>query len=822
MGVYVGLLFDELRQNLRYGWRMLAKNPAFTLVAAFTLALGIGANTAAFSILNGVLLRPLPYEDPARLVVIWDQLTHSKSDAPIFASYPDFEQLQRYAHSFSNISAATWAVNGRVWTNHGSATRLMAVPVTQTFFDTLGVKAAIGRTFRAGDESAACVVVLSDGFWKTALGAPANIVGRDLTLNEVACTVAGVMPERFSFYPRQTQLWILAGSNFRPRRADLIVGIFARLKPGVTITAARTETGSLHNALHVADSRERNTRPLVLNLQDQFTFLAGRTLRSTVWLITAAVAFVLLIACLNVANLLLGRSGLREREFAVRAALGSGKRRLVRQLLTESLLLASLSSIGGIALAYGVLRYFVHANPIELPAGSEIKIDLTVLLFSGILTVGTTVVFGLLPALRGSRVDLSQALKAAGRGTIQQFTRQRLARAIVALELALSLALLTGAGLFLSSLLRMRDAQLGFDPHGLSFVSVDFTTERYAAEEKRAMFCARLWRKLEILLPASSFAFGSKSPLYGGGNDAIEIEGKASPSLDQTGDAGVESVSPRFFQVLKTPLLSGREFSYEDRAGAPQVAIVNESLARQYFPNQSPLGARIRFREGNRPGPWLTVVGVTANTKHSELMREMSWIATPTAFRPIFQSPALNGPGNSLFVFTRTRDNSVPRAIQKAIAGLDNQVPVGDVETMEASISMLLSFARFRAVLVSAFASTAVVLAIIGLHGVLTQLVTQRISEFGIRMALGASARDLVFSVAACAGTPLLTGLGIGLAISLAVGRVMGGLLYEVEPTDPGILTGAAFLLCCTAAVALVVPASQASHVDPAVALRNE
>jgi ABC-type antimicrobial peptide transport system permease subunit len=310
--------------------------------------------------------------------------------------------------------------------------------------------------------------------------------------------------------------------------------------------------------------------------------------------------------------------------------------------------------------------------------------------------------------------------------------------------------------------------------------------------------------------------------VYGGGNEAMQIEGKVPFRLEETGDVGVESVSPRFFHVLKTLLLSGREFLYEDNANASQVAIVNESLKREYFPNQSPLGARIRFREGNQPGPWLTIVGVTANSRHSELMREMNWIATPTAFRPIFQSPALTGPGNTFLIFTRTRDNSALRAIQKAIAGLDNQLPVGDAETMESSISMLLSFARFRAVLVSAFAFTAVLLAIIGLHGVLTQLVSQRIPEFGIRMALGASARNLVLSVAAYAGAPLLIGLGIGLGLSLALGRVMGGLLYEIQPTDPRILAGAAVLLCCTAAVALVVPASHASRVDPAVALRNE
>ena len=812
---------DELGQNLRYAWRMLVKNPALTLVAAFMLALGIGVNTAAFSILNGVLLRALPYKDPGRLVVIWDRLTRSRSDAPIFASYHDFEQLQRYAHSFSNISAATWAVNGRIWTNHGSAKRLLAVPVTEAFFDVLGVKAAVGRTFRTEDENAACSVVLAEGFWKSVLGAPRDIAGRSLTLNDTPCRVAGVMPGRFTFYPRQTQLWILANPNFKPKREDLVVGIFARLKPGVTIAQAQAEADSLHNTLHAADGRERNVRPFVSNLQEQFTFLAGRTLRSTVWLITAAVAFVLLIACLNVANLLLGRSALRQRELAVRAALGSGTQRLVRQLLTESLLLASLSSTLGIALAFGAVRYFVRSSPIELPAGSQIRIDVSALLFIALITIGSTVVFGLLPALRASRVDVNLALKAAGRSAPQQLTRQGLNRSIVAAEFALSLALLAGAGLFLTSLLRMQDAQLGFDPHGLSFVTADLTTGRYATDQKMVLFCTKLWQQLEGMLPNDSFAFGSKSPIYGGGNDPIEIQGQRRLSLDPTGDVGVESVSPRFFRVLKTPLLSGREFSYGDRVGAPEVAIVNESFAREYFPNQSRVGTRIRFPRENQTGPWMTIVGVASNARHSELMKEMNWIATPTVFRPIFQSPNLSAPGSALFVFTRTRDQGI-RRVPKAIAALDSQLPAGDAETMDASISLLLSFARFRAVLVGAFAFAALLLAIIGLHGVLAQLVTQRIPEFGIRMALGATTKELVLLVAAYACAPLLAGLALGLMLSLALGRFMGGLLYEIQPTDSRILAGAVVLLCCTAAFAMATPAWRASRVDPAVALRNE
>ncbi len=642
---------DELTQNLRYAWRILGKNPGFTLVAAFTLALGIGANTAVFSILDGVLLRPLPYREPQRLVVIWDRMTRGKNTAPIFASYQDFEQLQRYAKSFADISAATWASNQRIWTNGRPAKTLLVIPATASFFRTLGVHAGLGRTFSRADEQRGCTVVLSNSFWKESLGARPDVIGHGLILDDTACTAVGVMPPDFSFYPRQAAMWILAGPNLKPKREGLIVGIFARLKPGVTMVQAQTEVSTLHHALHQADGSERYVEPVIYNLQDQFTFLAGRTLRTTIWLLAGAVGCVLLIACLNIANLLLGRSLVREREFAVRAALGSGHARLLRQLLTEAFLLALLGAILGIAIALGAIQYFHHANPIELPVGTEVRINLPVLLFSGLLTIGTALIFGLLPAIRASRVDLNNSLKASGRSATQQSSRQVLARLMVAAEVTLSVTLLTGASLLLISLWHMQDERLGFDPHNLLFTNTDLTKERYAKDQQKTLFYMELWRRLETLLPKGSFALGSRLPIYGGINEMIEIEGRPNdPSRPQEGVED-EAISPDFLRVLKTPLLSGREFNENDNAGSHQVAIVNEALTREFFPNENPLGRRIRLLDGKSYGPWLTIVGVSANAKHSELMREMSWTATPVVLRPVLQSrPA------SIFVFLRRQD----------------------------------------------------------------------------------------------------------------------------------------------------------------------
>jgi putative ABC transport system permease protein len=808
---------EELGQNLRYGGRILKKNFGFTLVAAVTLAFGIGANTAVFSILDGVLLRPLPYRQPQRLVVIWDRITRGKNTAPIFASYQDFEQFQRYAKSFADISAATWASNGRVWTNGGPAKTLVVIPATASFFQTLGVHAALGRTFTRADEQRGCTVVLSNAFWQEKLGARPDVIGRELTLDDMECTAVGVMPPAFSFYPRQAQMWILAGPNLRPKREDLIVGIFARLKPGVTLAQAQTEVGTLHHALHQADGGERYVEPVVYNLQDQFTFLAGRTLRTTIWLLAGAVGCVLLIACLNVGNLLLGRALVRERELAVRAALGSGHARLVRQLLTEAFLLASLGAVLGLAIAFGGIRYFRYANPIELPAGTEVTINVPVLLFNGLLTIGTALFFGLLPAIRASRVNVNNSLKASGRSAAQQSSRQLLAKFMVATEMALSVALLSGASLLLISLWRMQDAHLGFDPHNLLFTSTDLTKEHYAKDEPKAEFYAELWRRLSGLLPAGSFALGSRLPVYAGMNEAIQIEGRPPGPSSETTVVGDESVSPDFLRVLRTPLLAGREFNQSDAAGTRQVAIVNESLAREYFPDENPLGKRIRLRAGQDYGPWLAIVGLSANAKHSELMREMSWTATPVVLRPVLQTPP-----SSIFVFLRGHNAAAARRVQETISAIDNRLPVGEVETMESSLSLLLSFARFRAILVGAFACTALLLAAIGLHGVLAQLVSQRTPEFGIRMAIGATARDVFLLVVRQGGLPVAAGLAIGLSIAVAFGKALAGVLYEIGSNDWRVMIGVAAVLLMTSCFAIMLPARRAARVDPAVALRNE
>lgn len=809
---------DHFRQDLRFAYRMLAKNPGFTLIAGLMLALGIGAGTAVFSVLDGTLLRPLPYRDPQQLVVIWDRMTRGDSASPFFESYNDFDEFRRYAKSFSSISAATWAVPGRVWFDGTRARSILGIAASDSLFQTLGVSAALGRTFDASDERLPCAVVLSNQFWQEKLGARPDAVGKPLNIDAQPCAVVGVMPASFSFYPRPTELWILSGPNSRPAREKLMVGTFARLKPGVTLAQAQDEVEALHRVLHAHDADERDRIPATFYLQDQFTFLASRTLRKTIGLMGGAVLLLLLIACLNVANLLLGRSLTRESELAVRAALGSGRTRLMSQLLTESLAIGSLGAVAGVAVAFGAIAWFNHANPVELPVGSEVSINLPALAFSAGLTLATVLIFGFLPAFKASQLDVSSALKAGGRSAAPGNPRQHLARVFVTAEMALSVVLLAAAGLLAVSLYGMENASLGFNPHNLRFTGLHLPADRYPDNASKVRFYDALLSGLKRALPRERTALGTANPLYGGGGGALEIEGAPGTETGGMNDAGEVSISPGFFSVLATPLLQGRDFDVRDQAAAEPVAIVNETLAREYFSGQNPVGKRVRLRNESHPNPWARIVGIVRDTKHTALMHEMSWQANPVLYRPLAQAPT-----EQFSLFIRTRDGNAARRVETVLAATDNRIPHGDeLNDMESGISRLLSFARFRAILVGMFAIAAILLAAVGLYGVLAQLVSQRVAEFGIRLAIGAQAHDIFLLIARQGGRPILFGIVAGVGATFGVGRWMANLLYEIRPTDPRVLTGVVLLLGGVAAAAMLLPARRAARVDPAAALRNE
>lgn len=802
--------------DVRFAVRMLAKRPGFTAAAVLTLALGIGATTAVFSIVDAVLLRPLPYRDSDRLVAIWDKapkLNLSK----FFAGFDDFKTIRSDSKSFESVAAAAWNRGAnRVLTGRGPARTVLAIPATAGFFETLGVSAALGRIFTEADEKSGCSIVLAHSFWTSTLGADPAIVGQTLTLDHHNCTVLGVMPADFTFYPRQSHMWVLWGTNFIPDASPrLDAGIFARLKPGVTLDQARAETAALHGALHQADGKEKDLEPDVNPLQGEFTFLAGRTLRTTLLVVFGAVGMVLLIACLNLSNLLLGRLAERHRELAVRAALGSGQSRLIRQVLTEGLLLSVGGAALGVALAAAGVRYFNSANPIELTAGTSVRVNLAVLGFSLLLAVTATLIFGLLPAIHVSRVDVIAKLRAAGRGSVHSAGRFGGAKALIAVEMGVSLALLTGAALLLESALRMGSADLGFDPRGVVVHRVTLPATRYSTDARRERFYRTILSGAQQLPGTQSAALASQLPPYLNGGFQLEVQGEGNGARPH--DLGTGAISPGFFDTVRTRLVSGRDFNDQDRPDSEPVAIVNQALADEYFPHQNPLGKQIRVQEVKMP--WLTIIGISGNIKHTELMNEMQWVETPGFYRPVTQDPE---PLMALAIRTTGDSGPLGRAVQQLIVATDPDIPVSDPQPLDADLSKALEYPRFRAAILGMFALGALLLSAVGLYGVLSQLVAQRTAEFGLRRAVGAQTWHLLAMVARQGGVPVLIGVAGGIASSFAFARILTGLLYGIRPTDPALLALASAILCAVAGVAMLIPAWRASRVDPMTALRSE
>jgi predicted permease len=798
--------------DLRFALRSCLRRPGFTAIAALTLGLGIGGATAVFSIVDAVLLRDLPYRDPSRLTAIWITSVREQSLAKLFATYADFDQFRRHSQTLESISVATWAKQaGGILTGAGPARNVLALPASG-FFDTLGVHAAMGRTFAAADSGRGCGLVAAYPFWKGALNADPGIVGKTLTLDQKPCTVLGVMPENFGFYPRQTDAWVLADS-VAPPDPEMQVGIFARLKPGVTAARAEAELRDLYRAIHPS-GEQRDFEPRVYDLHGEFTFLAGRTLRTTLIVVFGAVLLVLAIACLNVANLMLARLSERRREMAVRAALGSGQSRLVRQVLAETSVLAALGSTIGIVLAWAAVRYFRYASPVELSVGADVRVNLPVLAFTVALAAFVTILAGLLPALRASQVDLATALKSAGRGLV--VGSQRMARTVIAVEVGLSFLLLIGAGLLMASALRMASAPLGFRPEGVLATRVTLPASRYAAPEVRLQFFEHLLDRLEHLPGAQSAALSSKVPPEAGGNQTLEIQGRPNMQGSARHDIGADAVTPGFFDLLHIPIGSGRGFNQQDREHSLPITIINEALAREYFPDQDPIGRQIRIPGGM---PWLTIVGVCGNLKHTQLMNEMSWVETPILYRPLTQEQR-----TSVQIVVRAMGDTgkVAQAIRREMTTLDPAIPIADPELLTSRLSRILAYPRFRAVILSFFAAAALLLAAVGLHGVLSQLVSQRTVEFGVRRAVGAQTRHLILLVARQGGVPVVAGLICGVAATWALRRVVSNLLYGIQPADPGVLAIVAGVLLSVAVVAMLPPAVRASRVDPMSALREE
>ena len=800
---------DTLLQDLRYATRSLRRSPGFTIVAVLTLALGIGANAAIFSVVNGVLLRPLSYANPDRLVMVWG---HNQQIGNESASLPDFKDWREQNTVFESMAAVA---NTRFdVTGDGEPERIDAALTTANFFHVLGVTPALGRAFDTEEETSGRdrVVVLSHGFWERRFGARADVVGRSITLSGLPYTVIGVAPTGFRF-GNPSDLWApLRTDTTRGRRADFLT-VVARLKPGTTMDQAQAQMTTIGRALQT-QYPESNTgwSPELISLKEQ---LVG-DIRPALLVFMGAVGLVLLIACANVANLMLMRAAAREREMAIRAALGAGRKRIVRQMLTESTLVALLGGALGLLLAVWGVSSLGTAQAGPIPRLDESGVDGRVLGFTLLLCIGTGLLFGLAPALRLASGRSRESLREGARGASGGLGVHRLRGALVLGEVALALVLLVGAGLLIRSFDRLSEVNPGFDSSSVISAQIVLPRVRYAESNNQLAFFDQLLQSTRAMPDVESVALTSDAPLSGGGNYlSFEVAGRPPASASTVQDAEVLVTGPEYFRTLRIPLRSGRIFSAQDDARATRVVVINSAMARRYWPGGEPIGARVTLGDPADSSSWRTVVGVVGDVRQNALNDD----PYPQLFLPLAQTPQ-----RAMLLLARTTGNpsALSGPIRHAVTALDPDLPVSDIRTLDERLDQSIAQPRVSMMLLAIFALMALVLAAVGIYGVLSYTVTQRTRELGIRMALGAESNSVMRLVVGQAMVPALIGVGLGLAGAWGATRLMSSLLFGVSATDPVTFIVVALFLLAVALLSSWVPARRATRVDPLIALRAE
>src|SRR5262245_12785583 len=802
---------QTLLQDLRYGARMLVKQPGFTLIAVLTLALGIGANTAIFSVVNSLLFRPLPYSESEQLTWVWMD-NRPEGIREDITSWPNFEDWRAQNQSFQAMAG----VRDRRFnlTGAGEPEELYGANVSPNFFELMRVSPARGRGFNADEEHEGRdqVVVIGHGLWQRRFGGDANIVGQTLSLSGQPHTIIGVMPPGFQF-PNKTEVWKPLAPDAQTRRArgSFWLPVIGRLKPGVMRAQAQTDMAGIAQRL---EQQYPNTNTgFGVNVVLMHEQLVGK-MRTALWVLLGAVGCVLLIACANVANLLLARAATRQKEVAIRAALGASRGRVVRQLLTESVLLAAAGGVLGLLLARWGLDALVAFAPSDLPRAESISIDRRVLFFTLGLSLLTGLVFGLAPALQSSKLGLGEGLKEGGRssGGGGRHTRS----VLVVAQIALALVLLVGAGLLLKSSWRLQQVNPGFNPERVLTVPLSLPPSKYPEGANVVAFYQQLLERLRALPGVKAAGATSSVLLYKVHNSAgISIEGRPAPSGGSRPELPLDSVSPSYFQVLGMQLIQGRNFTEQDKRDGLPVAIVNETMARRFWPDEDPIGKRFTFGYTGPQARWLTVVGVVRDSRRQGLdapIRIESFL--PYAQRPL----------RAMEVVLRTTDDplTMARTVRSAVWSLDGDLPVSEIQTVEQMVGASVAPRRFNLLVLGLFALVAVLLAAVGIYGVMSYSVTQRAHEIGIRMALGAQTR-VVLSLVIGQGMRLaLLGVGIGLAVAVGLTRLMAGLLFGVSATDPMTFGAIALLLVGIALLACYLPARRATKVDPMIALRCE
>jgi putative ABC transport system permease protein len=806
-------------QDVRYTLRQLRKTPGFTIAAVVTLALGIGANTVIFSVMNATILQPLIFPHSERLALVWETFSKDPEDINIISA-PNYWDFRRQNHSFDDIAIFDSAGRGYNLAPSGSSSepeQVSGLRVTSSFFSVLGVQPFLGRTFLPEEEIRGKdhEVILSYGLWKRRYGADAAIIGKAIRIDGEYSTVVGVMPHDFhwEFWSDHRQLWVPIGYTVgdQSRGGNSFVCI-ARLKQGVTVAQARAEMQTIGTGLAKQYPDDLANMSATVMPMSEYGL---KGLRRIMWALLAAVGFVLLIGCVNVANLLLARSASRQKEFAVRKALGAGGLRLGLQLLTESLVLGVLGGLCGLAFAAWAVTLLPAILPYEalhvpLRQVDSIPISVGVFGFTLLVSLLTGVLFGIAPAVGAWRGNVAEPLKESGRGSTAG-TGGRLRNVLVASEVALALVVLCGAGLMIESMARLLRVEPGFNPKNVLILGMSLPQEDlYEGPPGDERFCADLDEHVSGIPGVVTVSAVAHLPMWGNAGRGFEIEGRPDPGPGNGASASYSVACPNYFRALGIPLIEGREFNHNDTLASPGVIVINQTMAKKYWPNEDALGKRIKQHHA-----WLTIVGVTGDVRHWGLDEEYH----PQFFKPYTQA---GWPTMNVVVRTTAAPASYIPAVKKAIEQVEPDRPIDDPRTMESVVANSVSSRRFPMLLLSGFAGLALLLAAVGIVGVVSYAVAQRTHEIGIRMALGALPLDVLKLMMAGSMSWVFAGIGVGIVGALALTRLLGDLLFDIKPSNPVVLGTVALVLGVVAALASFIPARRAAKVDPMVALRYE